>query len=193
MVINPLAHFFKRAGERRAAVLLKNEQQVKVDINNSRVLVSGKRYEASHTLLIGSTMIRAEIQPGSVRVRAYFEKHPEVEYVNDDLVKVYAIGSRYEVDTFGEKVSKVEETSNVVRIEGEVLSLKFEVDSDMVTLKLPKGSRIKTQKLVINAEGEISFNVITFPFTMGILTAKNTKAVIEVKGDVVETRLEHSK
>ncbi|MCE4603828.1 MAG: hypothetical protein F7B20_02540 [Aeropyrum sp.] len=173
-------------------MLLKNEQQVKVDIDNSRVTVSGRKYEASHSLLIGSSRLEAEIESGSVRVRAYFAKHPEVEYVNEDLVKIYSVGSKYEVDTFGEKISKIEESSGVITLEGEVLSLKFEIDSEFVTVKLPKGTRVKATRLIVTAEGDVSLNIITFPFTMGILTARRSRARIVLKGDVVETRLEPS-
>ncbi|BAA79153.1 hypothetical protein APE_0240 [Aeropyrum pernix K1] len=171
-------------------MLLKNEQRVKVDVDNSKVLVSGRRYEASHTLLVGTSGLSAEIEPGSVRVSAYFSQHPEVEYVNEDLVKVYSAGSRYEVDTLGEKVAKVESGSNRVELQGDIISIKFEVDSEIVTLKLPKGGRLKSAKLKVRAEGDVSLNVITFPFTMGILTARKSKATVTVKGDVIELVVE---
>lgn len=170
---------------------MRNEQKVKVDVDNSRVKVAGRSYEASHVLIVSARSIEAAIEPGSIRVRAYFDTFPEVESQGEDLVVVSRSGGRFEVDAYGEKIKSVEESGDVIKLKGDIISLKFELDNEYVVLKLPAKGRVKGSKLMISGEGDVSMNIIVMPFTVGIITARKADCEIRLKGDVVEAKVEH--
>ncbi len=174
--------------------MLRNEPQraIKVDIDNSRIRVAGRNYEANHVLIIGARALEATLEPGSVKVRAIFDTYPQVntpDTHSGDVVTISKAGSYFEMDTYGDKIKELEESGDKIKIKGDLISLKFEMDNEYMVLKIPGRGRVKGTKLVLSCEGNVSMNMITLPFTVGIISVKNGEGEIRIKGDIVEVVL----
>ena len=151
------------------------EQKITVKIYNSKVVVGGREYDVPHALIIGADSVRAEISPDKVYIEASFDRLPETEKQNDDIIKVVKSNSRYEVDTVGETV-ELEVEGSTFKVQGRVVSIRFDVDYDRVSVKLPKTEKMSGGKMKILVEGySSSINVIITPFVMGIMNIYNAK------------------
>ena len=163
--------------------MLVSEEKERVDIETGKVRVLGKTIEVGHVLIIGASKIEASISPENLKVTIYFPSIPRLDE-QGDLVKVARSGAVYEVNTSGENV-KIVEKPGELRLEGEVVSVKFEADDDQVTVKIPGKGKMRAQKLSIKGEGNVSVNIITQPITVGVFTLKTAKLRISKKGDVI--------
>ncbi len=174
--------------------MLRNESQrtIKVDINNSRIKVAGRNYEANHVLIIGAKSLEAVLEPGSVKVRAVFDAYPQIQSPDmhaGEVVTISRAGSHFEMDTYGDKIKSIEESGNTIKIKGDLISLKFEMDDEYMVLKIPGKGRVKGTRLLLSCQGDVSLNMITMPFTVGIVSVKNGEGEIRIKGDEVEVVL----
>lgn len=167
--------------------MLLSEQKVRVDIESGKVRVLGRTYEVEHVLVIGASHIEANIEGSSLKIILYFPENPLVDE-QGDLVKVSRAGAVYEVNTSGDNV-EVKEEAGEVSLEGKVVSIKFEADDDTVVVKVPQKGKIRASKLVLKGSGEVSLNIITKPFIVGILSVREAAIKMAKKDDkiVVQT------
>ena len=163
--------------------LLISEQKVRVDIESGRVRVLGRTYEVEHVLVVGASHIEASIEGSNLRISLYFSVHPQIDE-QSDLVKVSKAGAVYEVNTSGDDV-RVKEEAGEISLEGGVVSIKFEADDDTVVVKVPQKGKIRAAKLELKGGGNVSLNIITRPFIVGILSVKNARIKLAKKDDSI--------
>lgn len=171
--------------------MLKPKQSINVSIENGKVNVAGRTYDSPHTLLIGAEGVKAEISHGKVRVEANFASLPSVESQGEEIVKVYRPDVKYEVDTLGEKLDEYGESGEGYTLKGRVVSIKFESDeySEGIVVKIPRLARLKVKELRISSARVTALNIITIPFTVGILTTYNSTCKVKVLGEAAEVQI----
>jgi len=163
--------------------LLLSEQKVRVDIESGKVRVLGRTYEVEHVLVIGASHIEATIEGSSLRIILYFPENPLVDE-QGDIVKISRVGAVYEVNTSGDNID-VREEDGEISLGGGVISIKFEADDDTVVVKVPQKGKIRASKLVLKGDGNVSLNIITRPFIVGILSVRNATIKMAKKDDKI--------
>ncbi|MCS7106883.1 MAG: hypothetical protein NZ902_02100 [Acidilobaceae archaeon] len=159
---------------------MESSQFVKVVIENRRVSVSGREHESSHVLLVGANVLSADISYEGVKVEAAFTSFPSVDPTDRDVLMISDPNSKYEVDVLGERVEEVRQ-EEVLVIRGELVSIKFEIEEETgsVIVKLPKLKKIKAKRLRINSRKKTTLNMITSPFTMGVMSVYNAVCTLK--------------
>ncbi|PMP60991.1 MAG: hypothetical protein C0201_01380 [Caldisphaera sp.] len=175
---------------------MKPKDLIKVKLDNTKVSVDGRNYDSTHILLIGASKIAGELAGTQIKIDAYFENQPQVEPTMEEATKIYANGSEFVVDVLGERVQKVIESEEGYEIIGDVITIKFESEenSDEVTVKIPRVGSLKTSKLNIDLEGDLSSNIMLSPFVIGEISLKGpTKVKIQVSGDAIKVLKDDTK
>ncbi|MGC8621308.1 MAG: hypothetical protein ACP5U0_05250 [Caldisphaera sp.] len=175
---------------------MKPKDLIKVELDNTKVSVDGRNYDSTHILLIGASKIAGELAGTQIKIDAYFENQPQVEPTMEEATKIYANGSEFVVDVLGERVQKVIESEEGYEIIGDVITIKFESEenSDEVTVKIPRVGSLKTSKLNIDLEGDLSSNIMLSPFVIGEISLKGpTKVKIQVSGDAIKVLKDDTK
>ncbi len=163
--------------------MLLSEQKVRVDIESGKVRVLGRTYEVEHVLVVGASHIEAEIDGNGLRIILYFPENPVVED-QSDIVKISRMGAAYEVNTSGDNIN-VKEEAGEISLKGGIVSIKFEADDDTVVVKVPQKGKIRAAKLLLKGDGNVSLNIITRPFIVGILTVKNAAIKMAKEDDKI--------
>ena len=169
--------------------MLKSKSKVEVLIDNTRVEVAGRRYEAPHILIIGASRSHLEVKPGEVKVKASFDELPYVEIHEDEFIKVYREGSRYEVDVLGDRIREIRDEADTKIISGDVVTIRFEAEepSNSIVVKLPRLDRIKARSLEIKSSADTSLNIIVLPFIIGVMSVSGSmKMMVKQVSDKVE-------
>ncbi|MDM7275794.1 MAG: hypothetical protein P3X22_006755 [Thermoprotei archaeon] len=166
--------------------MLRTSQYITVIVENNRVTVAGRVYESGHALLIGADRLNAHISYDRIRVEAYFPLDSQVEPHVEGVVKVVAPGERYEVDTLGSRISEVSLREGFI-VKGQVVSIKFEGDEEGgdIIVKIPKVKKLRAKKLELRSGRKTSMNIMTVPFTIGIITAQNVAFSIKLVDDTI--------
>lgn len=159
--------------------MLESSQFIKVVVENRRVNVSGREHETGHVILVGAEALVAEINYEFTRAEASFTAYPSVEFIERDVLKVSDPNARYEVDVLGERIKEVRQEEAYV-LKGDLVSIKFEVDDETgsVIVKIPKLKKLKVKSLHIKSQRKTTLNVMTFPFTIGVLSVYNATCII---------------
>ena len=172
--------------------MLRSSQYITVVVENGRVSVSGRVYESGHVMLIGASSLTASISPGSVRAEALFSLDSQVESTSEDVVKVQAPESRFEVDTLGSRIEEVARVDGGVVIRGQIISIKFESDDEYgdVIVKIPRYRRLRAKRVDVISNKRTTLNMMTTPFTIGVLTVYDAVCSIRSEGDslVIEVK-----
>lgn len=169
--------------------MLKPKTQIEVLIDNTKVEVAGRRYEAPHILVIGASRSHLEVKPGEVKVKAGFDELPYVEIHEDEFIKVYREGSRYEVDVLGDRIKEIRDEADGKVISGDLVTIRFEADEpgNAIIVKPPKLERIKAKSLEIKSNASTSLNIIVLPFIVGVMSVSGSmKMVVKQVRDKVE-------
>lgn len=163
---------------------MESSQFIKVIVEDKRVNVSGREHESNHVLLIGTDMLSAEVSYEGVKVEAAFASFPYVDPMDRDVLIISDPNSKYEVDVLGERVQEVRQEETFV-IRGELVSIKFEIEEETgnVIVKLPRLKKMKTDRLQIASRKKTTLNVITSPFTMGVISVSNATCIIRQQGE----------
>ncbi len=171
--------------------MLRTSQYITVIVENNRITVAGRVYESSHALLIGADRLNAYISHDRVRVEAYFPLDSQVESHIEDVVKVVAPGEKYEVDTLGSRISEVSLKEGFI-VRGQVVSIKFEGDEDSgdIVVKIPRVKKLRAKKLELKSGRKTSMNIITVPFTIGIITAQDATFSIKLVDETILVEVE---
>ena len=170
--------------------MLRSSQYITVIVENGRVNVAGRVYESGHAILVGAYSLTASISYGSVRAEAVFPIDSQVESQVDDVVRIQAPESKFEVDTLGSKLSSLEHKDGVLVLRGQIVSIKFESDDEYndVVIKIPKYRRLRAKKVEIRSSRRTTLNIMTVPFTIGVLTVYDATCTIKTgdEGIVIE-------
>lgn len=172
--------------------MLRSSQYITVVVENGRVTVAGRVYESGHVMLIGASGLTASISYGSVRAEALFPLEPQVESTSEDVVKVQAPESRFEVDTLGSRIEEVSRVDGDVVIRGQIVSIKFESDDEYsdIIVKVPRFKKLRAKRVEVISGKRTTLNMMTTPFTIGVLTVYDATCTIRSEGDsmVIEVR-----
>jgi hypothetical protein len=172
--------------------MLRSSQYITVVVENGRVTVAGRVYESGHVMLIGASGLTASISYGSVRAEALFPLEPQVESTSEDVIKVQAPESRFEVDTLGSRIEEVSRVDGGVVIRGQIVSIKFESDDEYsdIIVKVPRFKKLRAKRVEVISGKRTTLNMMTTPFTIGVLTVYDATCTIRSEGDsmVIEVR-----
>ncbi|MEB3774070.1 MAG: hypothetical protein GSR86_03990 [Desulfurococcales archaeon] len=171
--------------------MLRPRGGVNVEVTNTRISVEGRVYEAQHVILIGARKAHIVIEPENIRINASFPDFPSIDMVGGDVVKIYREGAKYQVDMFGDSISAVRTSGNNIIIEGDIVTIKFERDEEVVNVTLPRIGKATTRKLEITSETATSINIIIIPFTVGVVNIYG-KAMVKIRKDLEATVIEAS-
>lgn len=150
----------------------KSSTGIDVKVENSRVIVAGREYVKEHILVVGADSLKTRVDAEKgVTLEASFSEPPSIESVERDTVAVKKEGSKLVLDALGSTITSVKDYEGYIVVEAETFTLKFEVDSDGVNAYLPGVGRLKAKELVVESKVTSSINMITVPFTTGIVTA----------------------
>jgi len=165
--------------------MLRSSQYITVVVENGRVSVAGRVYETGHAILVGASSLSATISYGSVRAEAVFPIDSQVESQADDVVKIQAPESRFEVDTLGSRLSGVEQRDGSIIVKGQVISIKFESDDEYsdIVVKIPRFKKLRAKKVEIKSSRKTALNIMTIPFTIGVLTVYDATCTIKTVDD----------
>ncbi|MGC9135106.1 MAG: hypothetical protein C0171_02990 [Caldisphaera sp.] len=175
---------------------MKRKDQIKVDIDNSKIVVDGRNYDATHVLIQGGHQLSGEINPSQVKLTIIFDDTPQVEPTMEEAMKVVANGSEFFIDVLGEKTKNEAETEEGYILSGDVVTIKFESDEngEDLLIKVPKVGALRTNKLYIDLEGEISSNIMIQPFIIGAISVRGPiKVKVQVSGDSIRVLREDYK
>ncbi len=172
--------------------MLKPRSEVAVEVKNTRVVVEGRLYEGNHVLIIGASKASLIVEPDNLQVKAFFKEYPSVDIIGGEVIKVYKEGAKYQVDMFGDSISSVEEEDGVIRISGEIITIKFDRDEDIVNVIIPKVGKVTTRKLEVSSDTSTSINMVILPFTIGVVNIYG-RANLKIKRDVETTIIEASR
>jgi hypothetical protein len=172
--------------------MLKSSQYITVVVENGRVNVAGRVYESNHVMLVGASSLSASIGYGSLRAEAVFPLDSQVESTSEDVVKVQAPESRFEVDTLGSSIQEVRREDSSVTLRGHIVSIKFESDDEYndIVVKVPKYRKLRAKRVEVRSSKKTTLNVMTAPFTIGVLTAHDATCTVRSEEDsiVIEIR-----
>lgn len=175
---------------------MKSKEPIKVEIDNSKLSVDGRSYDTTHVLIQGAQEISGEITGSQVKMTALFADLPQVEPTMEEATKVAANGSEFIVDVLGDKIQSSLETEEGYILSGDIITIKFESDEngEDIIIKIPKVGSIKTNKLSLQLEGELSTNIMMQPFIIGAISVKGpTKVKIQVSGESITILKDDSK
>lgn len=167
---------------------MKTNDHIKVDLDNSKISVDGRNYDTTHVLVQGASEISGEITGSQVKLSIMFEELPQVEPTMEEAIKISSSKSEFLVDPLGEKVKSFMETEEGYILTGDIVTMKFESDenSEEIIVKIPKVGNLKTSKLSLNLDGELTLNIMLSPFIIGAVSIKGpTKVKVQVSGDSI--------
>jgi len=121
---------------------------------------------------------------------------PQVEPTMEEAIKVVSSGSEFFIDVLGEKTKNEAETEEGYILSGDIITIKFESDEngEELLMKVPNVGALRTNKLYIDLEGEISSNIIVQPFIIGAISVRGPiKVKVQVSGDSVRVLREDYK
>lgn len=154
-------------------------------VRNRQIYVGGRHYESDHVLIIGASSIVAKIEPPFVEIEASFSSLPEVQVMEENVLKISDPGSKYEVDTAGFSVSVSAEERGFT-LKGSVISIKFEAKRDEIIVKAPKMKVMKGKALVLKASSPSAANIVIHPFFIGIVSLYEASVRASISGDMIE-------
>jgi predicted heme/steroid binding protein len=175
---------------------MKAKDQIKVDIDNSKIIVDGRNYDSTHVLIQGANQVSGEINASQVKLTVIFKEMPQVEPTMEEAIKVVSSGSEFFIDVLGEKTKNEAETEEGYILSGDIITIKFESDEngEELLMKVPNVGALRTNKLYIDLEGEISSNIIVQPFIIGAISVRGPiKVKVQVSGDSVRVLREDYK
>jgi len=175
---------------------MKAKDQIKVDIDNSKIIVDGRNYDSTHFLIQGANQVSGEINASQVKLAVIFKEMPQVEPTMEEAIKVVSSGSEFFIDVLGEKTKNEAETEEGYILSGDIITIKFESDEngEELLMKVPNVGALRTNKLYIDLEGEISSNIIVQPFIIGAISVRGPiKVKVQVSGDSVRVLREDYK
>jgi predicted heme/steroid binding protein len=175
---------------------MKAKDQIKVDIDNSKIIVDGRNYDSTHVLIQGANQVSGEINASQVKLAVIFKEMPQVEPTMEEAIKVVSSGSEFFIDVLGEKTKNEAETEEGYILSGDIITIKFESDEngEELLMKVPNVGALRTNKLYIDLEGEISSNIIVQPFIIGEISVRGPiKVKVQVSGDSVRVLREDYK
>ncbi|MFP3241528.1 hypothetical protein [Caldisphaera sp.] len=175
---------------------MKAKDQIKVDIDNSKIIVDGRNYDSTHVLIQGANQVSGEINASQVKLAVIFKEMPQVEPTMEEAIKVVSSGSEFFIDVLGEKTKNEAETEEGYILSGDIITIKFESDEngEELLMKVPNVGALRTNKLYIDLEGEISSNIIVQPFIIGAISVRGPiKVKVQVSGDSVRVLREDYK
>ncbi|GAB6148509.1 hypothetical protein [Stetteria hydrogenophila] len=153
-------------------MFVKSSAGVEVRVENSRLIVAGREYVREHVIVVGADSLKVHVDPEKgVTLEASFSEAPAVESVERDTVSVKKSGARLALDPLGSTIKAVKEQKGHITVEARVFTVKFEVDENGIQVNIPGVGRLRARKLVIESKVESSVNLITTPFTTGLVSA----------------------
>jgi len=168
--------------------MLRPRSGIVVEVTNTRVNVEGRIYEAQHVLIIGSDSASLVVEPERIVLRAVFSDFPSIDVVGSELVKIYREGSRYQVDMFGDSISDVRVEGDNIIIKGDIVTIKFDGDGEIVNVSLPRIGKVSTRRLEISSKTPTSINVFILPFLIGAVNIYGL-ADVRVRRDIEKTTI----
>ncbi len=147
--------------------MLESRSSIKVSVENTRITVAGRVYEAAHVLVVGARRLAVTVENEVVKVNAEFDELPETKPNEGDTLRISRPGRKY--DSIHESSISIKRDSNVVTARGKGLIIKFESDNMRVTAKIQDREKLKGSKLRIESTVEGSLNVMSSPFVIGAL------------------------
>ncbi len=167
--------------------MLRSSQYITVVVENNRVNVAGRVYESGHVMLVGAVSLSASISYGSIRAEAVFPFESQVESTSDDVVKVQAPESKFEVDTLGSSIREVRREDSGVTLTGQIISIKFESDDEYndIVVKIPKYKKLRAKRVDVRSSKKTTLNMMTTPFTIGVLTAYDATCTVRSEEDSI--------
>ncbi len=145
---------------------------INVKVENSRVVVAGREYVGEHILVVGADFLKTRVDAEKgVTLEASFSEPPSVESVERDTVAIKREGAKLVLDSLGSTVRSIKEYEGYIVVEAETFTVKFEVDENGINVYLPGLGRLRAKELLIESNATGSINMITVPFTTGLITA----------------------
>ncbi len=167
--------------------MLKSSQYITVVVENGKVTVAGRVYESGHVMLVGAVNLTVSISYGIVKAEAVFPLESQVESTSEDVVKIQAPDSKFEVDTLGSSIQEVRREDGGVTIRGRIVSIKFESDNEYndIIVKIPRYKKLRAKKVDVRSGRKTTLNMMTTPFTIGVLTAYDAICTIKSEEDSI--------
>lgn len=158
--------------------MLQSDRYVSVVVDGTRVRVGGRVYETTHVLIIGAHSATIELTPFTFRMETYVPIDSRVDSTVEDVLKIYMPESRFEVDSHGSRMNIRQ--GDVVELWGDMVTIKLEADieSGSVLTKIPRFKKIKTQKVKVSVDAEVSANFILSPL-VGVLSITRAKCILK--------------
>ncbi len=155
-------------------------------IDNMKVNLDGRVYEAPHVIITGLAKANGSIESGNVKIDGEFNGLPQVNSI-EDLVEISSEGN-FESDLLGSGIVSISELEDGYVIEFNKLTVRFDVDesSDKVSVRIPKIGELKSAKLSIEIEGDVSFNLVLSPFITGAITVRGPSRLKIIAGEEVK-------
>ncbi len=169
--------------------MLESKSSIKVSVENTRITVAGRVYEAAHVIVLGAQKLSLIVENEGVRVNAEFDKLPETRPNEGDTLRIARPGRRYEAPP-GESDIYIRKEGNVMTAVGKGLVIKFESDNLRVTAKIQDKEKFTGKRLKIESSVEGVLNVMSSPFVIGVLYfPERVESTAVIKDDVITIKV----
>ncbi|MEM1873881.1 MAG: hypothetical protein QXS85_03330 [Acidilobaceae archaeon] len=169
--------------------MLHSDRYISVVVDGSRVRVGGRVYETSHVFIVGASTILIEMTPLKLRMETLVPVESRIDSTMEDVLKIYVPDYKFEVDSQGARMSIKQ--NELIEMRGDIVTVKLEsdIETDSVIVKIPGFRKIKTQRVRITAENEVSANFILSPL-VGVISISRAHCILRTSESDLEITCE---
>lgn len=169
--------------------MLESRSSIRVSVENTKITVAGRVYEAAHVLVLGAQKLSLIVENEGVRVNAEFDELPDTRPNEGDTLRVAKPGYKYDTPPVEPDIH-IRREGNVVTAVGRGLVIKFESDNLRVKVKIQDKERLTCNRLKIESTVEGTLNVMSSPFVIGALHFPGrVESTAVVKDDTINIKV----
>ncbi len=137
--------------------------EVKVQVSNRNVIISGRKYDVSHIVVVGLSEMNLVVSEGDLSLEGKIDGFPLIEKISPDAIKVKRPGEDLPQKLYTIPLFEKEEfyLDNMM--------LKFEEDNGKVVVKLGDKDFIRLNGIKVVSKVPTYLNIVLMPYIIGTL------------------------